>query len=47
MEELEHQVKTLKREWTYAEKVTEELNNQIQKKLLEENKRINEIVSKY
>lgn len=47
IEELEHQVKTLRREQTYAQKVTEELNNHILQELIEENERLKEIVSKY
>ena len=43
----EHQVKTLKREQTYAQKVTEELNNKLLQELIEENERLKEIVSKY
>ncbi len=46
-EELEHQVKTLKREQTYAEKVTEELNNKLLQELIEENERLKEIIAKY
>lgn len=46
-EELEHQVKTLKREQTYAKKVTEEINNKLLQELIEENERLKEIVSKY
>ena len=46
-EELEHQVKTLKREQTYAQKVTEELNNKLLQELIEENERLKEIVAKY
>lgn len=46
-EELDNQVKTLRREKTYVEKITEELNNQMLQELLVENKRLKEIVSKY
>lgn len=46
-EELEHQVRTLKREQTYAKKVTEELNNKLLQELIKENERLKEIVSKY
>lgn len=46
-EELEHRVKRLKREQTYAKKVTEELNNKLLQELIEENERLKEIVVKY
>lgn len=46
-EELEHQIKTLRREQTYAQKITGELNNQLLQELLEENKRLKEIIAKY
>ena len=46
-EELEHQVKTLKREQTYAQKVTEELNNKLLQELIEEKEGLKEIVAKY
>ncbi len=46
-EELEHQVKTPKREQTYVEKVNEKLNNQILQELLEENRRLKEIMDEY
>ena len=39
-EELEHQVKTLRREQTYTPKITEELNNQLLQELIEENERL-------
>jgi len=47
VEELEHQVRSLKRQQTYAQKVTEELNNKMLQELLEENARLKEIVAKY
>ena len=44
---IQHQVRTLKREQTYSEKVLDEINNKFYNNLIEENKRLKEIVAKY
>lgn len=46
-EAIKCQVKTLKKEQTYALKVTEEINEPLLQELMEENERLKEIIDKY